>query len=83
MATLYVENFPDDVYDAIREQAKKDRQSIAAAVTKTLTSHYPTKTELKRREAVYREILKFQAKKPLSPGPHPTAQEMVREDRER
>ena len=30
MATLYVENVPDEVYEALRAQAKSNRRSIAA-----------------------------------------------------
>lgn len=83
MATLYVENVPDDLYEAIRERAKKDRRSIAAEVIEALGSHFPTKAELRRRKALYKKILEFQAREPLTPGPHPSAEEMIREDRER
>ena len=30
MATLYVENVPDEVFEALRAQAKSNRRSIAA-----------------------------------------------------
>ena len=83
MATLYVENFPDDLYEAIREQAKQRRSSISREVIEALKSRIPTQADLERRRAVYKEIMKFQRKKPLTPGPHPSAEEMVREDRER
>ena len=83
MATLYVENVPEDLYEAIRERAKKNRKSIAAEVMEVLASNFPTKAELQRRKAFYKRILKFQAETPLVPGPHPSAEEMVREDRER
>jgi plasmid stability protein len=29
MATLYVENIPDDVYQALRERARSERKSMA------------------------------------------------------
>src|SRR5215469_15197381 len=32
MATLYVENVPDDIYKALRERARKNHTSIAAEV---------------------------------------------------
>jgi plasmid stability protein len=83
MATLYVENVPDDLYEAIREQAKLDRKSIAAEVIEALTPRFPTKAELKRRKEFYKKALEMSNRKPLTPGPHPTAEEMVREDRER
>ena len=33
MATLYVENVPDELYEAIRARAKQKRKSIAAEVS--------------------------------------------------
>ncbi len=83
MATLYVENVPDDLYEALRAQAKQDRKSIAAEVIEVLELHFPTKAELRRRHALYKKILRYQAQKPLTPGPHPSTEEMIREDRER
>ena len=32
MATLYVENVPDEIYKALRKRAKANRKSIAAEV---------------------------------------------------
>jgi len=83
MATLYVENFPDDVYDALRKRAKKNRTSIAAEVTAVLKETVPTAEELKRRQEFFEFVKKMQKRKPLGPGPFPSAEEMVREDRER
>jgi len=83
MATLYVENVPDDLYEALRRQAKKDRMSIAAEVIEVLERAIPTKAELEKRAKFMREIRKFQRRKPLTPGPFPSTEEMLREDRER
>ena len=83
MATLYVENFPDDLYEAIREQAKKDRKSIAAEVTEALAWRFPTEAEMKLRREFLERALEMSRREPLTPGPHPSAEEMVREDRER
>ena len=83
MATLYVENVPDDLYEALRERAKSNRKSIAAEVLGLLEQFVPTAAELKKREELFQRALKMSQAKPLTPGPFPTAQEMVREDRER
>jgi plasmid stability protein len=83
MATLYVENVPDELYDAIRKRARENRSSIAREVVQVLKEHVPTAAELRRRKALYKKILEFQKQKPLTPGPHPSAQEMLREDRDR
>lgn len=83
MATLYVENIPDELYSALRSQAKKNRKSIAAEVVDILTQQVPTAAELKRRERLLQKMLSLQKQQPLTPGPFPSAEEMVREDRER
>jgi plasmid stability protein len=83
MATLYVENVPDDLYAALKKQAKTNRKSVAAEVIGLLEQFVPTEAELKRRHQFYKTVLEFQKKKPLTPGPHPSAEEMIREMRNR
>lgn len=83
MATLYVENVPDDVYKALRKRAKRNRSSIAAEVISLLEDHIPTETELKRRRKIFEDLAKLRAQPPIGPGPFPSAEEMIREDRER
>jgi hypothetical protein len=83
MATLYVENVPNDVYDAIRKRARENRSSIAREVITALVERFPTAEELKRRKRFVDAMARLRAEKPLSPGPFPTAEEMIREDRER
>ena len=83
MATLYVENVPDDIYKALRKRAKANRKSIAAEVISLLSQHVPTEAELKRRRKAFDELAKLRARPPLGPGPFPSAEEMIREDRER
>jgi plasmid stability protein len=83
MATLYVENVPDDVYRALRQRARKNRKSIAAEVIELLEENVPTAEELKRRSKTVDELLKLRAMPPAGPGPFPSAEQMIREDRER
>ena len=83
MATLYVENVPDDVYRALRKRARANRKSIAAEVIGLLERNVPTEAELKRRREFYNRLADLRAKPPLSPGPFSSAEEMIREDRER
>jgi plasmid stability protein len=83
MATLYVENVPDAIYKALRARAKKNRKSIAAEVIELLKEKIPTEAELKRRREVFDRFAELRAKPPLTPGPFPSAEEMIREDRER
>jgi hypothetical protein len=83
MATLYVENVPDDIYKALRKQARANRKSIAAEVISLLERSIPTDAELKRRRQFYDRMARLRARPPEGSGPFLSAEEMIREDRER
>jgi plasmid stability protein len=83
MATLYVENVPDEIYKALRKRARENRKSMAAEVIALLKQFIPTAAELKRRQEFYDRLAELRAQPPLGPGPFPSAEEMIREDRER
>jgi len=83
MPTLYVENVPKDLYEALRARARKNRSSIAAEVIQVLKDVVPTPEELRRRKRAVEQLLRVQAEFPPGPGPFPTTEEMIREDRER
>jgi plasmid stability protein len=83
MPTLYVENVPDAVYKALRERARKHRKSIAAEVIELLEQNVPTPAELRGRREFARRMKELSSRAPASPGPFPSAEEMIREDRER
>jgi plasmid stability protein len=53
MPTLYVENVPRDLYEALRKRAKSQRRSIAAEVLALLERNFPTQKELKRRHSAF------------------------------
>lgn len=83
MATLYVRNVPYDVYKALRKRARKNRTSMAAEVIALLKQFIPAEAELKRRRKFIDKLAELRAQPPLGPGPFPSAEEMIREDRER
>jgi len=83
MATLYVENVPDEIHQALRKRAKKNGNSMAAEVLAILRQSVPTEAELKRRKEFYERMADFRARPPLTPGPLASAEEMTSEDRER
>ncbi|PYX92105.1 MAG: hypothetical protein DMG71_18765 [Acidobacteria bacterium] len=83
MATLYVENVPEELYEALRDRARQHRKSIAAEVMSLLEENIPTPEELRKRRRFYEQMKKLQSAKPISPGPFPSTEEMQREDRER
>ena len=83
MATLYVENVPDELYEALRKRARSQKRSIAAEVITLLEQNVPTERELRERRAWIRRLRKLRDTPSPSPGPFPTTEEMLREDRER
>jgi plasmid stability protein len=83
MATLYVENVPDEIYEALRKRAKANRRSIAAEVLQLLEQFVPTEQELKARRSAFRRLEQIASRPSPSKGPFPSAEEMVREDRSR
>ncbi len=83
MATLYVENVPDELYEALRSQAKARRRSIAAEVVALLEENVPTAQELKSRHEWVRKIKRLRNQEVASGRTYPPAEEMIREDRER
>jgi len=83
MATLYVENIPDDLYEALRSQAKARRRSIAAEVLALLKENVPTAQELESRHDWVRKITRLREQQEASGRTFPSAEEMIREDRER
>lgn len=82
MPTLYVENVPEDLYQALRARAKANRASIAAEVLSLLRENVPTAGELARRKKIVKRILHIRSQGAKS-GRFPTAEEMIREDRSR
>ena len=83
MATLYVENVPDELYAALRARARKNRKSMAAEVVSLLEQTVPTAKELKRRERLLQQVLRLRSLQSPGNGPFPSTEQMVREDRER
>ena len=83
MATLYVENVPENLYKALRKLAQRNGKSIAAEVISLLKENVPTEEELKHRQEFARKMRELSAQAPLTPGPFPSTEEMIREDRER
>lgn len=83
MPTLYVENVPEALYEALRARARRNRASIASEVIALLTEHVPTPEDLAARRAFFKQALKFRSQPPAAPGRFPTTEEMQREDRGR
>lgn len=83
MPTLYVENVPEELYEALRDRAREHHRSMAAEVITLLEETVPTLDELGRRLGLLKFAHKMSAQRPASRGPFPAAEEMLREDRGR
>ena len=83
MATLYVENVPDELYKALRRRAKQNHKSIAGEVISLLEESLPTAAKLKKRKEFLDYVLQLKKNSPSTLGPFPSTEEMIREDRER
>ncbi|MGB8888034.1 MAG: hypothetical protein WCC87_14985 [Candidatus Korobacteraceae bacterium] len=83
MATLYVENVPDELYEALRGRARQHRKSIAAEVLSLLEENIPTAQELKSRQEFLRRLSRLRSSKPGTAGRFLSTEEMQREDRSR
>ena len=79
MATLYVENVPDTVYEALRGRAAANGNSISAEVLALLRRHVPTREELARRKSLLDRALRLQVRRAGASGP--SAEDMQQEDR--
>ena len=82
MATLYVEGVPADLYEALRQQAGRNRRSIAAETVSILRQAVPTEAELRRRADFLRRLDQI-GRRTSGAGLMPAAEELVRQDRRR
>jgi plasmid stability protein len=83
MATLYVENVPDELYAALRDRARQHRKSVAAEVLSLLDENVATAAELKRRKQFLLRVRRLASRRTQTSGHFPTTEQMQREDRAR
>jgi len=83
MATLYVENVPDDLYQALRERAREHRKSITAEVLALLAENVVTAAERKARVQFLKQTQRLRSHRTGSAVVFPSSEELQRGDRER
>jgi len=83
MATLDVESVPDDLYEALRQQARQNRTSIAAEVVHLLADNVLTADERKARQQFLQRAQRLRSRRPLFRGPFSASEELQRQDRQR
>jgi plasmid stability protein len=83
MPTLYVRNVPQGLYDALRKRARASRRSMAAEVLTVLAENVPTANKLRARKKWFQKVLQLRSQQTNSARSFSSAEEMIREDRER
>jgi plasmid stability protein len=83
MPTLYVENVPTELYEALRARALERRSSISAEVLALIAENMPTPSEIARRRELLDRARRLRSKRSGGRGPFPATEEMQREDRRR
>ena len=86
MATLYVRDVPDELYDALRERAGAEGRSISAEAVRLLDLALEREQSDRRRAAAHAAALdrmrRMRESATLPPG-YPDSTELLREDRAR
>ncbi len=83
MPTLYVENVPEELYDALRRRAREHRKSISSEVLTLLEENVVTTAEKKSRQQFLRQVERLRSQEPSSRQPFVGTEQMQREDRAR
>ena len=83
MPTLYVENVPEDSYEAIRTRAQRSRSSLSAGALTLFAENVPTPHEVARRKTLTNRVRRLRSRRSPVPGSFPSAEEMLREGRSR
>jgi plasmid stability protein len=83
MTTLHIDNFPDDLFEALKKRAQESGRSVAAEVVALLETRVSTEKELRRRRELLLRVEHLRSSCPTLPEGFPTAEEMIREDRDR
>lgn len=80
MATLYVRDVPDDLYERLREQARSSRRSIGATTIDLLRAELP---ERRNSLTIAEWLERARAMRERSAPSTVSAADLIREDRDR
>jgi plasmid stability protein len=81
MPTLYVENVPEHLYDALRQRARQNRKSISSEVLSLLEENVVTAAEQRSRQQFLREAQRLRSQRASSKRKFEPVEELQREDR--
>jgi plasmid stability protein len=82
MATLYVESIPDELYEALRHQARQHKKSIASEIVSLLEQNVVTSAEHKARQEFLRRVQRLRSRR-SSASHFQDTEQLQREDRAR
>jgi plasmid stability protein len=81
MPTLYVENVPEHLYDALKQRARQKRKSISSEVLSLLEENVVTAAEQRSRQQFLREAQRLRSQRSNPKRKFDPAEELQREDR--
>lgn len=81
MPTLYVENVPEHLYEALRQRARQNRTSISSEVLSLLEENVVTAAEQRSRQQFLREAQRLRSQRSSSKRKFEPVEELQREDR--
>lgn len=82
MATLYVRNFPEDLYKWLKDISSERRRSLGAEVTVLVERAREEENAANERLQALKELAEIRRRNPLPPGAVDSLT-LLREDRER
>lgn len=89
VASLPLDPAPDEIYlndeewEKLKRRLGKNQAAILAEVEKGIAESERNRPPLEERMKFLEYVKRMHAMEPLTPGPFPTAEEMIREDRDR
>lgn len=81
MPTLYVENVPEELYEALRSRAREHKKSISAEVLALLEENIPTASELARRQDLLKLATRMRSREARRSSGFESTEETLRRDR--
>lgn len=82
MATLHMQNVPEELFESLRARARSNRRSVSAETVSLLEQLLPTAGVVRRRRAFYQRIQKLRSRTTVG-TPGLPAEGLLRQDRQR
>jgi hypothetical protein len=83
MASLPIDNESYEVSEEVKQRREARRAALKAEIEVMLAQQAAHRPSPEKMAAFLEYVERAQSRPPLTPGPFPTAEEMIREDRDR